>query len=87
MCDIGQRLEDVYLSTETSTIPGGRIDPLHNVLKKEGQQRRQETGEEVRKGEWEAEELHRENKRKMGERDYTDEALALFNHHKLLLNL
>ena len=26
------RLEDVYLANVTSAVPGGRIDPLYNVL-------------------------------------------------------
>ena len=27
------RLEEEYLSTETSTVPGSRIDPLYKVLR------------------------------------------------------
>ena len=39
-------------------------------------------------GKWVAEELHRpKNKIKRGERDYTDEALALLHHFKPLMNL
>ena len=30
------RLEDLYLSTKISTVPEDRIDPLYNVLGKEG---------------------------------------------------
>ena len=64
------------LSTETSTVLGGRIDLLYNVLKKEGQQRGQKK-KEVETAEWEAEKLHKLNKTKRRERDYIDEALAL----------
>ena len=39
------------------------------------------------KREWEAEELHRSNKTIREESDYTDEALAFLNRHKLLINL
>ena len=38
------------------------------------------------KGEWEAEELHR-LKQKEGKRNYTNEALALLNHLKILLKV
>ena len=44
-------------------------------------------GEEVGKGEWEAKDLHRPNKTKREERDYTYEALELFNHLQPLMNL
>ena len=41
-----------------------------------------------RKGEWEAEELHRPKTNQKGaECDYTDEALALLNHLKPIMNL
>ena len=43
--------------------------------------------EEVGKREWEAGDLHRPNKTKREERDYTDEALALLNHLRPLMNL
>ena len=45
------RLEDVYLSTETSTVFEGQIDPLYNVLKKEGWHKGYEQGEKVGKRE------------------------------------
>ena len=30
-----ENIEYVYLSTKASTVSGGRVDPLHNVFKKE----------------------------------------------------
>ena len=71
------RLEEVYLSNEINTVLGGRIDLLDNDLKKG------KIGEKVGKKEWEADVLHRPNKQK----EYTDKALALLNHLKLLLDL
>ena len=31
------RLEHIYLPIETSTVPGGPVDTLYNVLKRGGQ--------------------------------------------------
>ena len=50
------RLENVYFSTETSTVPGGRCDPF---LKRKDNRGHRKIIEEVGKREWEAEELHR----------------------------
>ena len=48
---------------------------------------RQTKEEEVGKGELEADNWHGPNKTKRRARDYTDEALALLNHLKPLMNL
>ena len=48
---------------------------------------RKKKGKEVGKGEWKAEDLHRANKTKSGERDCSAEALALLNHFKPLMKL
>ena len=48
---------------------------------------RKKKGEEVGKVEWEADNLHRPNQSKRAERDYTNEALALLNHIKAVMNL
>ena len=63
---------------ETSAEPEGQIDPLYGTSLKWKDNR----GDRKKKGkvEWEAEELHRLNNTK-------NEALALLNQPKLLMNL
>ena len=71
----------MYLSIETTTVPGVRIDLLYGMFLKWKKER------VYKKAEWVEEELHRPNKTKRGERDYTYEALALLSQLKLLMNL
>ena len=56
-------------------------------LEKEEIEGIEKKGEEVGKVQWRAENLRKPNKIKRGESDYSDEALALFKHHKPLINL
>ena len=73
----------MYLSTETSTVPGDRIDSLYSVLGKEykwGDKKKKV--EEVGKGEWKVKHIHRPNKKKKGENTTTVmKPLAVLTHH------
>ena len=40
----------MYLPIETSTVPGGPVNTLYNVLKRNDNRDDREKGEEVRKG-------------------------------------
>ena len=56
----------MYWSTETSTVPRDRVHPLYNVLKRKDNRGDRKKGEEVEKGEWEAEIQHRAKQQKKG---------------------
>ena len=84
---LGQvRLEDAYLSTEASTLTGGQLTHCTMSLKSKDS-RGDRKREMKRKRGWKAKELHRPNKTKIGICDYTDVALVLLNHLKLIMNL
>ena len=62
------------LSTETSTVPGGRFDPLYNVLRKKKDNRGIEKGRGSRKGRMGCGGITQtKTKQKKGGRNYTDE--------------
>ena len=76
----------MYLSTEASTVLGGRIDHCRTSLKRKNSRgnRKKEKKWERENGKWL--EIHRPYKTKRGECDYTDEALAILKHLKLLMD-
>ena len=71
------------MSTETNTVARGRVDPLYNVLKiKDNRENKKKKVKNGKQGNYTD-----QYKTKRGERDYTDEALALLKHIKPLMNL
>ena len=89
-----KRLGQVRLGQRTCTCqlrqvryPDVELTHFITSLKRQYNGGDKKKGEQVRNGEWEAEELHRPNKTNRGERDYTDKVLALHNHLMLLINL
>ena len=59
---------------------------LTHCTTKDNRGERKKKGEKEAKGEWEAEDLHRPNKTRSEEHDYTDVALALLNNLKPLIS-
>ena len=71
--------------TETSKVTGGRVKSLYNVLK-----RKDNNGDRKKEMRSERENEKRRNytdQNKTEKGDYTDEALALLNHLKPVMNL
>ena len=56
-----------------------------SLERKDNRGNRKKKIEDVGKGDWEAKNLHRPNKTKWGEHDYTDEGQVLLNHLKPLM--
>ena len=73
------------MSTETNTVPVGRIVPLYNDLKKDirGDRKKRES----RKGRTGSGGTTQNKQNKKRKTHYTDEDLALLNRPKLLMDL